>query len=257
MPEKIHDYASSKMHDHHRLIIDVGNTFVKVAVFQYNELIDLKTVPSIDTTLLDKLKKDHDIRAAIISAVTDVRETVTEYLRTNFQLIELDHHTPVPITNLYRTPETLGKDRLAVVVAAAARFPGEDCLVVDAGTCITFDFIDKQKNYHGGSISPGMLLRFKSLNTFTGRLPLVTHRNFEVLTGKTTEESILAGVLNGIAAEVDGMIGMYRDQFPGLKVIITGGDMNFLAKKLKSNIFAVPNLLLFGLNEILEFNEHQ
>ncbi len=257
MSEKNSDPFSSKENQPCRLIIDYGNTFVKTAVFQHHELIRLKTQPSIDPGLIDTLRKNHNITGAIISTVTNVPAAVSEYLRGNFRLIELDHHTPVPINNLYRTPETLGKDRLAVAVAAAKRFPGENCLVIDAGTCITFDFVDNEKNYLGGSISPGMALRFKSLNTFTSRLPLVTHGNFEELTGKTTEESILSGVLNGIVAEVDGIIGFYRDKFPGLKIIVTGGDMNFLAKKLKSNIFADPNLLLIGLNEILEFNEHQ
>lgn len=237
-----------------KLIIDFGNTLTKIAVFQRDEIIRLQTTDRVSTQLLQELKDLFNLEHAIISSVTTIPDEVINYLQSQFLLIQLNHNTAVPVTNLYQTPETLGNDRLAVVVAAAALHPGKNCLVIDAGTCITYDIIDKDKNYFGGSISPGMALRFRALNTFTKRLPLVTHRNFEGLTGATTEGSIQSGVLNGIAVEIDGIISQYSTSYPGLQILITGGDMNFFAKNLKSNIFAVPNLVLIGLNKILEFN---
>ncbi len=237
-----------------KLIIDFGNTFTKIAVFRKNELIKLQTTDRVNTLLLKELKNSFNLEYAIISSVTTIPDEVINFLQSQFLLIQLNHKTAVPVINLYQTPETLGKDRLAVVVAASGLYPGKNCLVIDAGTCITYDIIDKDKKYFGGSISPGMALRFRALNTFTKRLPLVTHKNFEGLTGATTEGSIQSGVLNGITFEIDGVIGQYSALFPDLHILITGGDMNFFAKNLKSSIFAVPNLVLIGLNEILEFN---
>lgn len=236
------------------LVIDYGNTLVKAAIFENNNEIDLITTPELQISDLVGFQKKYDPEQAIISSVVGIPVPIKKHLESNFHFIELSHLTPVPIINNYRTPETLGRDRLALAVAASAFFPGQHTLVIDAGTCVTFDFIDAHSNYHGGGISPGITMRFKALHTFTKRLPLVKSQNFESLSGTTTEESILSGVLNGIVAEFDGIIGRYRDDYPDLKVLITGGDVNFFAKKLKSNIFAVPNLVLKGLNVILNFN---
>ena len=237
-----------------KLIIDFGNTFTNVAVFKKNELINLQVITLINTKLLHEIQNTFQVEQAIISSVSSIPTDVMKYLSDHFSLIQLNHQTPVPIVNLYQTPETLGNDRLAVVIAASAMHHRKNCLVIDAGTCITYDFINHEKKYFGGSISPGMLLRFKALNTFTSRLPLIPHRNFEGLTGATTEESIQSGIINGIISEIEGIISQYKMSHPDLLVFITGGDMNFFAKKLKSNIFAVSNLVLLGLNEILEFN---
>jgi type III pantothenate kinase len=227
---------------------------VKTAVFQGLELKFQETSEILTVQRLQELEHTYCFKNAIISAVSEVPAGVRNFLEGQIRFIELDHQTPVPIVNRYQSPETLGKDRLAVVVAAAGLYPAKSCLVIDAGTCITYDIIDQDKNYFGGSISPGMQLRFKALNTFTSRLPLVPHGNFEGLTGTTTGESIQSGVINGIVAEIDGIIDQYKVNFPGLMILVTGGDMNFFAKKLKSNIFAVPNLVLIGLNEILKYN---
>ncbi len=240
--------------DAKKLIIDFGNAFVKIAVFQGLDLIFQETVEILTVQRLQELECSYHFKSAIISSVSEVPAMVRDFLEEPLRFVELSDRTNVPIVNRYATPETLGKDRLSVVVAAASMFPELNCLVIDAGTCITYDIIDQDKNYLGGSISPGMQLRFKSLNTFTSRLPLVRHRNFDGLTGSTTEESIQSGIINGIASEIDGIIERYKVHFPDLKVLVTGGDMNFFAKKLKSNIFAVPNLVLIGLNEILNYN---
>lgn len=241
----------------HRLVIDFGNTLVKTAIFCNDEIIELFTEKSLEIPFLESLTKRYPAKHAIISSVISVPDKMLDFLDKHFILLELSHKTPVPIENLYKTPETLGRDRLAVAVAAAGMFPGTPSLIIDAGTCVTFDFVDASGNYRGGGISPGINMRFKALHTFTQRLPLVKHQNFEVLSGATTEESILSGVLNGIVAEIDGIIAQYQNGNDGLKVMITGGDMNFFAKKLKSNIFATPNLVLKGLNEILNFNVRQ
>lgn len=255
MTENILHPDSQKVFDAKtNLVVDFGNTLTKVAVYQSNELIYLEKTSLLTTNLLEQLRQAFFPDFAIISTVIEIPADLRQYLDTTFKFYELTHQTPVPVKNLYKTPETLGKDRLAAVIGASALFPGEDCLVIDAGTCITFDFIDRDAQYHGGSISPGISLRFKALHNFTSRLPLVSHRNFEGLIGSTTEESILSGVLNGTTAELNCVINNYCNIYPGIKVVITGGDMNYFDKKLKSNIFAVPNLVLMGLNVILDFN---
>jgi type III pantothenate kinase len=238
-------------------VIDFGNTLVKTAIFCGEDITELFTEKTLELSILRNLTQKYPAKHAIVSSVISVPQEIQDFLNDHFILTELSHKTPVPIENLYKTPETLGRDRLAVAVAAHKIFPGSAVLAIDAGTCITFDFLDASGKYYGGGISPGINMRFKALHTFTQRLPLVKHQNFEALSGATTEESILSGVLNGIIAEVDGIIAEYHDLNDGLKVMITGGDMNFFAKKLKSNIFATPNLVLKGLNEILNFNVRQ
>jgi len=236
------------------LVIDFGNTLTKVAVFQNNVMLKLEKTTQLSTRLLENIREEFLPAYAIISTVVEVQPEIKDYLEKHFEFYELTHMSKLPITNLYQTPETLGKDRLAAVIGTSALFPGNDCLVIDAGTCITFDFINKEARYFGGAISPGISLRFKALHNFTSRLPLVSQRKFEGLTGATTEESILSGVLNGTVAELNGIISNFCDNYPGISVIITGGDMNYFDKKLKSNIFAVPNLVLIGLNVTLDFN---
>ena len=238
----------------YRLIIDFGNTLVKIAIFKDDEMLEVKAAPEFDQDLVREMITKFPAHHAIVSSVIETPDEALKFLGQHFKLTILSHTTPIPITNLYKTPETLGRDRLAVAVAASQLFPDEPSLIIDAGTCITFDFTDAAGNYHGGGISPGINMRFKALHTFTQRLPLVKHQNFDGLSGASTKESILSGVLNGVVAEFEGIIGEYEKRYSGLKVLITGGDAKFFAKKLKSNIFAVPNLVLKGLNEILNFN---
>lgn len=237
-----------------RIVMDIGNTLTKIGAYRSSELNELKTTDGVTVEMLENFRHTYNCSEMIIAAVADIPREIQNYIRQNFRVLILDHHTPIPIQNLYKTPETLGKDRLAVAVAAAELFPGKNCLIIDAGTCITYDFIDRIAQYHGGAISPGIPLRFKALHTFTQKLPLVNHKNFEGLAGSTTEESILSGVLNGAVAEMEGTIQRYERRYQDLQVILTGGDMNFFDKKLKSHIFAIPNLVLKGLNVILDFN---
>lgn len=252
--EKIPKNNFEKTQNPYRLIMDFGNTLTKTAIFYENQEVELVANARLHlnelATIVDKYKPAY----AIASNVVSIPQELTDFLQANLQFISFNHGTPVPVQNKYKTPETLGLDRLALAVAAADMFPNHNVLAIDAGTCITFDFIDAGKNYLGGGISPGINMRFKALHTFTERLPLVKNQNFGELTGSTTQESILSGVLNGVVAEFDGIIRLYQEAYGDLKVIVTGGDMNFFAKKLKSNIFASPNLVLKGLNVILNFN---
>ncbi len=236
------------------LVIDQGNTLIKLALFENHNIRWIRSFSSFNETEAEALLKEtNNIKGAIISSVSNAPEKITRLL-DSFKWIVLDHNTPVPIQNKYTTPETLGKDRLAGIVAASQMFPGNDILVIDAGTAITYDFINKDKEYIGGSISPGLNLRFKALNTFTARLPLYEASNFHMLTGSSTYESILSGVMQGAILEMDGFIAEYKNKYSDLVTILTGGDAIYFDKKLKSDIFASENLVLDGLNLILKYN---
>ncbi len=235
------------------ICIDSGNTRVKYGIFSGPDLI---TAGEIDNTeALPGLIKQYQVQHAIMASV---RRPKNITLAVPGTIIWLDHETPVPIQNQYGTPATLGMDRLAAVVGANYLFPAQDCLVIDAGTCITFDYIDRNKNYYGGSISPGLAMKFKALHTFTGKLPLVeqTTKNPEPvpLMGQNTIAGLQSGVLNGTLAEVDGLITAYTKQAPELTTVMCGGDAPFFETNLKARIFAVPNLVLIGLNRILNYN---
>jgi type III pantothenate kinase len=163
--------------------------------------------------------------------------------------------TPLPVRHKYKTFDTLGPDRIACVVAANKLYPGKDVLLVETGSCITFDFIDADGCYHGGGISPGLNMRFRALHTFTDKLPLIEPESAPALIGDSTKTSILSGVINGIKAEVEGIISRYESNYENLTIILSGGNLDYFDKNLKNNIFAVPNIVLTGLNIILEFND--
>ena len=172
--------------------------------------------------------------------------------------IELNHSTPVPFINSYTTPDTLGKDRIAIASAATKKYPGENVLIIDTGTSITYDFVTSNKEYLGGSISPGLNMRFKALHNFTHRLPLINLPDPDTeinLVGDSTESSILTGVVNGLIAEVENIIVQYNTKFSPLILVISGGDYKYFEKLVKSNIFAAPNIVVYGLKCILDFNE--
>lgn len=246
------------------LVIDFGNTLRKFAIFDNYEPIKIEITDTTDQKQLIKITDSliktfgkTSISSAIISSVIDYPDTFKSYLTDNLDLIDFSHLTPIPIINLYQTPETLGKDRLAAAVAASTLFPNKNVLAVIAGTCITYEMVDKEKNYHGGAISPGIRMRFKALHNFTHRLPLLDSIEPVEITGQSTEASIITGVVHGALVEVDGMIDSFGRNYENLTIILSGGDMKYFDKKLKNNIFAVPNLVLRGLDIILDFNEDQ
>ena len=238
------------------LIIDVGNTRIKMAVFQGDAVL-VKEVISKEI-FLEKIKyfiKEYDCTHAIISSVGLLDEKVIHESQKLLHLMLLSHRLKFPFKNLYGTPETLGVDRLALITAASCDYRGKNVLVIDAGTCITYDFISSENEYLGGSISLGLEMRFKALHTFTAGLPVVKPASKVILIGNTTQTSIQTGVENGLIHEISGTISQYEARFQDLTVVLTGGDLNFLSKRLKNSIFANPNFLMRGLNLILTHNK--
>ena len=240
------------------LVADVGNSFAKLAVFEGENLITLERVPHEGFLQgVEKLFLQYpDIRQSIISAVGRINPNDLIALQVFAPVHVLARESRVPFINDYQTPQTLGVDRMALVTAAYSRYPQQNCLVIDAGTCITYDLLTSNGHYPGGAISPGLEMRFKALNHFTEKLPLVEDREFDGLVGISTNTSIISGVVNGMVNEIDGIIEEYSKACKDLTVILTGGDCLFLSKRLKSNIFAHSNFLLEGLNYILELNKH-
>lgn len=238
------------------LVIDIGNTRTKFSVFNRGEV--LITVP-VDEFLpghIDMLQNEHpDLKKVILSAVKNYSPELKKALMQKFdRFIELDQYTPIPLENLYKTKETLGKDRIAAAVGAFDLYPDTNLLVIDAGTAITYDIITENGQFLGGNISPGIEMRFKALHQFTGKLPKVEQQEFNYLFGTTTEEAIRAGVQHGVVFEVDRAIDTFKEFYRNLKVIITGGNADYFDKKLKNSFFVNFNLIALGLNRILEYN---
>jgi type III pantothenate kinase len=239
-----------------KLVIDIGNTLKKLAVFEGKILLFKESFQDLNPLVLREFIQKHGpFRGIIQSSVVIHQPEMEDLLAAAGKFIPLTFQTPVPFKNRYKTPATLGKDRIAAAAGACSLYPGRNILVIDAGTCITYDLITHEAEYLGGGISPGIRMRFKAMNTFTGKLPLIEAEEFEGLIGRTTSESMLSGVYNGIIAEIHGLITQYRDKFDDLIVIITGGDHQFLQNKLKISIFAAPDLVLLGLNEIFDYND--
>ncbi len=234
-----------------QIAIDVGNTRIKYGIFDGQNLLEANQVQ--DLSELAEVVQQYKVQHAIISSVRHLEQA---HLSVPGEIMWLTPAVRVPITNNYGTPQTLGMDRLAGVIGASSLFSGQDCLVIDAGTCITFDFINRDAIYLGGSISPGLDMKFKALHTFTGKLPLVEQVEKEEvpLIGRNTFECLQSGVLNGTLAEVEGMIMKHKQQLPNLVTVICGGDAPFFEKNVKAPIFVVPNLVLIGLNRILNYN---
>ncbi len=201
------------------------------------------------------LDEHPQLKKVILSSVKPSDEELKHFLAENFdQFLELDHHTELPIENLYKTAETLGKDRIAAAVGANELFPNQNLLIIDAGTAVTYDLVSEKNQFVGGNISPGLEMRFKALNHFTGKLPLIEyHDDFESI-GTNTTEAIRAGVQNGLIFEIAQTIDLFNRNYQNLQIIMTGGDSNFFERKLNYSIFVHFNLTLIGLNRILEHN---
>lgn len=237
------------------IVIDIGNSFIKIFVFNKNNEVHNSVTENLDPDLLSGIIKDYKITAGILSSVRGDIENVVKYLQKSLNdFIVLTHATPLPFINKYLTKETLGKDRLAGIAGAFSMYPYENVLVIDAGTAITYDVITKPGEYIGGNISAGLEMRFKALHQFTHQLPqLKPVKNWDML-GNSTDSAIISGVQNGIVMEVDGTIELLKKELYPLKVIITGGNARFFDNKLKNTIFVVPKLISVGLNSILNYN---
>ncbi len=238
------------------LAIDIGNTHVKAAVFDGGQLVEtfksrevgkafVDTVfaayPGIDRAILASVRAD-------FSAVEEaVKGRVKSYMR-------FDAATKIPVTNLYATPETLGPDRLAAAVGANAIYPENNVLIVDFGTAVTIDVVTSAGEFLGGNISPGVDTRFRALHDYTSNLPLCENTGRTVLLGSSSEEAICSGVVNGVLYEIEGYIMRLEEMYDDLKIIFTGGDGKYFAKRLKNTIFATYDLVVHGLNRIMEYN---
>ncbi len=237
------------------LIIDIGNTLTKVALFKDNILQWKKVYNCFLTKDLEGYFEKENITHAIISSVgVDAHPLAKKLEENGCNVIFLTSNTPTPIKNCYKTPQTLGMDRLANVAGAIHEYPHQNILAIDAGTCITYDFVDARQQYWGGSISPGIAMRYKSLHQFTAHLPLLEQQKHPTLIGYDTTSSIHSGVVNGTIQEMKGIIAEYESIYENLIVLITGGDLKYFDKILNFNIFAVQNLLIIGLNQILSYN---
>lgn len=243
------------------LVIDIGNTLTKTAIFSGKEPDSFSSFEKFALSQLKELlSKNQAVKNVILSSVVNHDKDIAEFLSSKYFFIELADATKTPIENTYQTKQSLGKDRLACAVGANAIFPNQNILAVDAGTCIKYDFVNSKNQYLGGGISPGIDMRFKALNQFTDKLPLLSYKQFDKLIGENTDESILSGVMNGVAEEVKGIVARYRQQYPDVKVVFTGGFMKFFERIFNisgnenSSIFADSFLVLKGLNVILNYN---
>ena len=238
------------------LIIDIGNTQTKVAVFDAGEVVQTICMEELSPKRLNDIRLLYPgLTKAILSSVADADAALLKSLREEFGFfVEFNHQTPVPIENGYRSPETLGFDRMAAAVGGITVFPGKDLLVIDAGTALTMDMVDKNGRFLGGNISPGLNMRFRALHEFTKRLPEVERLEQWAEVGNTTETAIRAGVQNGMIFEMDGMIDRVKKEWTSCQIILTGGDSFFFDKKLKNTIFVKFEITLIGLNRILEYN---
>lgn len=240
------------------LVIDIGNTQIKYAVFHNNTLLwQERSVPALFLSNIKALFQHFPkISGAILCSVSGVAKKECDVVALFCRVYVLSSTSKVPFKNSYATSYTLGADRIALATAAFYHNPRGNTLVVDAGTCITYDMVNNAGEYMGGAISPGLTLRYKALHHYTAALPLLQpqHELLDFI-GNSTQSSIHSGVLNGLACEIDGVIAQYRSRFQDLTVVLTGGDAPFFAKRLKNVIFANANFLLEGLNHLLEYNK--
>ncbi len=253
-----------------RLVLDIGNTHTKIAIFGDGTMIYKGVFSSLETAEIDKILANFSqLTSAIVSSVRKDVDEIEAHIRAKMDLLEFHHNTPVPIKNAYKTPETLGKDRIALAVGASKHAQEKPALVISMGTCITYDFVNKDAVYQGGAIAPGVQMRFDALHNFTHKLPHIPFENWRnfltdfsekqslsenTWTGTDTETSILSGVLQGVFSEIHEKIRLYKNQHPDVQIFLTGGDGKYFENQLIFPIFALPNLGLEGLNEILRFN---
>jgi len=240
------------------LAIDVGNTQIKSAVFEQNTLLQKEIVAYSDweNEVKNTLKNFPEIKNIVIASVGKLKNEDFSNLLPDVKVHFITNESKFPFQNLYSTPNTLGIDRMVLATGAVLQFPNKNRLVIDAGTCITYDFIDENNNYLGGAISPGIRLRYESLHNYTAKLPLLIKENPENLIGDSTNQSIHSGVINGVTMEIDGFINSNLDKNDNFIIILTGGDSDFLAKRLKNTIFANPNFLLESLNQTFQYNHN-
>lgn len=237
------------------LAIDIGNTRIKGAVFENDTVIEsfVFSKNKLEKKIENILKNFPEVTHLVVASVGNLEKEDFLKIDKRLKIDFISHEGQFPFENLYATPKTLGIDRMVLASGATLQFKNQNRLVIDAGTCITYDFINDKNQYLGGAISPGLRLRYESLHNFTAKLPLLTVENPENFIGNSTSESIHSGVVNGAINEIDGFINEYKQIYPKFTIILTGGDSDFLAKRLKNTIFANSNFLLESLNHLFQY----
>lgn len=239
------------------LCIDWGNSRVKAAIFgDDDQIVEMYNFSEEEAAEgLVSIIDTHAPQKGILCSVTDNSISVEHMLKERLKaFIRLDDNTRLPIMNAYSSPGTLGMDRVGLAVAMHTLYPDKNNLVISLGTCITYNFVQKNRTFRGGAISPGLHMRLKAMHYFTDKLPEISPEGELLLLGYDTETGLRSGTFFGIVAEIDAMVAEFQSQYPDFNAVLTGGDMSFFASKLKSKIFADPNLLLKGLNIILKYN---
>lgn len=238
------------------LVIDQGNTTIKAALFSEGKNPDrVERIPRLSRSYIDRLLARYPISGCIYSSVAHADADMTAYLQSQIpQFYYFTSETPLPVTVDYRTPSTLGSDRIAAAIGASTEAPGKDILVVDAGTCITYDLITADSHFLGGNIAPGIKMRLRAMHKYTERLPIVEKNGDTPLLGYNTETAMRSGAVLGACHEIEGYIEKLRQEYPGLLIFLTGGDAFLLADKLKTSIFVDDCIVLKGLNRILHHN---
>lgn len=239
-----------------RLAIDIGNSRTKLGYFDGKKLLQSFILENNAPESFYNKTKDLPVEDAILASVNPKVESKIDLNKINFPILRLSHSLQLPFKIKYQTPKTLGLDRIAVVAAGQMLFPNTNVLLIDVGSCITYDFLTAAGNYCGGAIAPGVQMRLSAMHNHTGALPLINWDGISTpkLVGDSTNNSLLSGAINGTIAELKETINCYQTQYQKVKILLTGGDAIFFEKVLKNGIFADPNLVLKGLNEILIYN---
>lgn len=238
-----------------KIILDIGNTLIKLAHVESGRLRYVKSFE--DEEILLNSISEQSFSGGIIGSVREMSSHLLDWTKRQNNILLLNSDTPLPFKIAYKSPQSLGADRIALAAAAYERFPDKNVLVIDMGSCITYDLLTAQGVYLGGAISPGIRMRFKAMNAFTAKLPMAEPTDKTPLIGYDTESSLQSGVMNGVQAEIEGVIDRYASNYKDLTVLIGGGDNKYFDKRFKVNIFAASNLVLEGLRFIMEFNESQ
>ena len=237
------------------LVVDIGNTILKLGLFKKNVLINYFEFDNNYYENIRNILESNSVLNSIISNVSDPENKIIQLLKIKTKFIPFDSSLKTPFTNKYTSKKTLGQDRIALVSSSVKLYPNEYVLIIDCGSCITYDFINNKNEFIGGAISPGLLMRYKALNNFTSNLPLLKPKKINYIIGDNSEKSIHSGIINGITAELNGMIDSYKKEYKKIRIILTGGDSKFLSSKIKNTIFANSNFLFLGLNHLIEFNK--
>lgn len=237
------------------LTIDVGNTRIKSAVFEKDKLVEFVVFESEDFFLeIEKiLEKFKNIVVLVVASVGKLEKNDFEKFSKPLKIHFIEREGKFPFINLYESPQTLGIDRMVLAAGAVLKYPNQNVLVIDAGTCVTYDFVNDKGEYSGGAISPGMRLRYEAMHNYTAKLPLLSKEVPENLIGQTTVASMHSGVVNGLCFEIEGYCNALTSQKENFIIILTGGDANFLAKRLKNTIFANSNFLLESLSQLYQY----